>query len=238
MAVVFSHAMGITPVGASILRSTNQFISITPESEMHYGHGHPNAHMIQDQAALGVDTFLTFSTDLITQARIWLQRTRSRLYDRVLERWQIPANNPMSVNQAFLMATRQGALALRRPDLGVIRVGAKADLVVFNGRSPGMLGWRDPVAAVILHANVGDIAHVLVDGKFRKRDGKLTFDGYDAVADRLLASAERIQKAIVDRPDPVIEGRHWGLSEYGHAEVVNACHGSSTGYGKQFLQKD
>ncbi|OTA62347.1 amidohydrolase family protein [Hypoxylon sp. EC38] len=237
-AMVFSHAMGITPIGASILRSTNQFVSITPESEMHYGHGHPNAHLIQDQAALGVDTFLTFSTDLITQARIWLQRTRSRLYDKVLERWEIPANNPMSVNQAFLMATRQGALALRRPDLGVIRVGAKADLVVFNGRSPALLGWRDPVAAVILHASVGDIEHVLVDGKFKKRDGKLTFDGYDAVVDRFLASAERIQKAMVDQPDPVIEGRHWGLSEYGHAQVVNACHGSSTGYGKQFLHKD
>ncbi|KAI1141668.1 amidohydrolase family protein [Hypoxylon sp. FL0543] len=238
MAVVFSHAMGITPLGARILRSTNQFISITPESEMHYGHSHPNGHLIQDQASLGVDTFLTFSTDLMTQARIWLQRTRSRLYDQVLERWEVPANNPMSVNQAFLMATRQGALALRRPDLGAIRVGAKADLVVFNGRSPGLLGWRDPVAAVILHASVGDIEHVLVDGKFRKRNGKLTFEGYDSVVDRFLASAERIQKAMVDQPDPVIEGRFWGGCEYGHATVVKACRGSGTGYGQQFLHKD
>ncbi|KAI0839908.1 amidohydrolase family protein [Hypoxylon sp. FL0890] len=237
-AVVFSHAMGITPRGARILRSTNQFISITPESEMHYGHSHPNAHMIQDQASLGVDTFMTFSSDLMTQARIWLQRTRSRLYDQVLERWEVPSNNPMSVNQAFLLATRQGGLALRRPDLGVIRVGAKADLVVFNGRSPSMLGWRDPVAAVILHANVGDIEHVLVDGKFRKRNGKLTFDGYNSVVDRLLASAEKIQKAMVDQPDPVLEGRFWGGCEYGHATVVKTCRGSGTGYGEQFLHKD
>ncbi|KAI0887891.1 amidohydrolase family protein [Annulohypoxylon maeteangense] len=238
MAVVLSHAMGITPTVAAILRSTNQFISITPESELHYGHGHPNSHQIQDQASLGVDTFHTFSTDLLTQARIWLQRTRARLYDQVLERWEIPKNNPMSVNQAFLLATRQGGLALRRPDLGVIRVGAKADLVVFDGRTPGMLGWRDPVAAVILHANVGDIQHVLVDGKFRKRDGKLTFENYDSVIDRFLASAERVQKAAIDRPDPVIEGRFWGGCPYGLAAEVDASRGSGTGYGKQFLHKD
>ncbi|KAI2602101.1 Metallo-dependent hydrolase [Hypoxylon sp. NC1633] len=228
-AVVLSHAMDISPVGAMILRSTNQFISVTPESEMHYGLSHPNSHQIQDQASLGAIR--------LTQARVWLQRTRSRLYDDVLQRWEIPRNSPMSVNQAFLMATRQGGLALRRPDLGVIRVGAKADLVVFNGRSPGMLGWLDPVAAVILHANVGDIEHVVVDGKFQKRDGKLTFNNYASVVDRFLASAEKIQKASVSRPDPVIEGRFWGGCAYGHAVQVNASRGAGTGYGKEFLHK-
>ncbi|KAG4219712.1 hypothetical protein PC116_g31809 [Phytophthora cactorum] len=144
----------------------------------------------------------------------------------------------MSVNQAFLMATRQGGLALRRPDLGVIRVGAKADLVVFNGRSPGMLGWLDPVAAVILHANVGDIDHVIVDGKFRKRDGKLTYENYDAVVDRFLVSIERLQKAALETPAPVLEGRLWGGCEFGCAtEEVKVTRGSGTGYGKQFIEK-
>ncbi|KAI1482206.1 Metallo-dependent hydrolase [Daldinia eschscholtzii] len=237
MAVVFSHATDITPAEANILRSTNQFISITPESEMHYGHSHRTAHLIQEQGSLGVDTFTTFSSDLITQARIWLQRTRSRLFDQVLEGWKLPKNNPMSVNQAFLMATRQGGLALRRPDLGVIRVGAKADLVVFNGRSPGLLGWLDPVAAVILHANVGDIDHVIVDGKFRKRDGKLTYENYDAVVDRFLASTEQLQKAALETPAPVLEGRLWGGCEFGCATEVNVSRGSGTGYGKQFIEK-
>ncbi|KAI5866051.1 Metallo-dependent hydrolase [Durotheca rogersii] len=236
MAVVFSHAMGITPAGARLLQSTNQYISVTPESEMHYGLSHPNSHQILDQASLGVDTFQAFSTDLLTQARIWLQRTRSRLYDKVLEQWRIPTNSPMSVNQAFLLATRQGGLALRRPDLGVIRVGAKADLVVFDGRSPGMLGWRDPVAAVILHANVGDITHVVVDGRFQKRDGKLTFADYDAVAERLLASAARIQRALIERPEPIFEGRFWGGCEYGRALEVDASRGTGTGYGEKFLK--
>ncbi|KAI6082974.1 Metallo-dependent hydrolase [Hypoxylon rubiginosum] len=238
MAVVFSHAMGINTANSVVLRATNQYISITPESEMGYGISHPNGHLIQDQAALGVDTFLTFSTDMMTQARMWLQRTRAKLFDQTLQKWLIPVNSPMSANQAFLMATRHGGLALRRPDLGVIRVGAKADLLVFDGRSPGMLGWVDPVAAVILHANVGDIEHVMVDGKFRKRDRKLTFENYDAVVDRFLASAAKLQKAVVERPDPVHEGRFWGGCEYGHADEVNISREpGTTGYGKQFIHR-
>ncbi|KAI1303832.1 hypothetical protein F5Y03DRAFT_359215 [Xylaria venustula] len=93
-AVVFSHGPGLTAAQAQLLRSTNQFLSVTPESEMHYGHGHTYSHQILDQSALGVDTHLTFSTDIITQARLWLQRTRSRLFDEVLEHWEIPARNP------------------------------------------------------------------------------------------------------------------------------------------------
>ncbi|KAI5917341.1 hypothetical protein F4810DRAFT_60660 [Camillea tinctor] len=236
-AVVFSHGTGISPSSASLLRATDQFISITPESEMHYGHSHPYAHHAMDQAALGVDTHFTFSTDLLTQARIWLQRTRSRLYDDVVERWRIPSSSPMSAAQAFLLATRQGARALRRPDLGVVRVGAKADLVVFEGRSPGMLGWNDPVAAVVLHANVGDMVHVLVDGKFRKRDGRLVFEDYEGrVAGPFLRTAEKLQSVLLEMPPPVLDGRMFGFGcEYARTEVADVQRGDGDGYGELFL---
>ncbi|KJK75074.1 hypothetical protein H634G_09709 [Metarhizium anisopliae BRIP 53293] len=160
--VVFSHASFITAQGAELLRSTNQYISITPESEMHYGHTHPHSYMLQDQAALGVDTHFTYSGDILTQARLWLQSVRYYFSWGVLQDWGLPSRNPMSANQAFKLATRAGGLALRRPDLGVIQVGAKADLVVWNARkSLSMVGWTDPVAAVILHANAGDVLDVM-----------------------------------------------------------------------------
>lgn len=127
---MFSHASLLTAAGAELLRQTNQYVSITPESEMHYGHDHPHSHLIQDQAALGIDTHFTCSTDILTQARMWLQTVRLIFSRKVLEGWELPTNNPMSVNQAYLMATRHGGLALHRPDLGVLAVGAKADLVV------------------------------------------------------------------------------------------------------------
>ncbi|KAF2848661.1 Metallo-dependent hydrolase, partial [Plenodomus tracheiphilus IPT5] len=193
--IIFSHASFISPPDLTALRSTNQYISTTPESELHYGHLHPVANLIQDQTALGVDTHFTFSTDMVGQARIWLQKLRAERFEPVLiGEKKIPLNNPMSVEQAFHLITRAGALALRRPDLGIISRGAKADVVVFDGESPNMLGWGDAVAAIVLHSNVGDVEHVVIGGEWVKRDGKLLFGGYRDVKRRFLESARRIQR--------------------------------------------
>lgn len=56
---VFSHASFATAQDAKLLRETNQFISNTPESEMHYGHTHEHSYDMMDQMSLGEDTFLS-----------------------------------------------------------------------------------------------------------------------------------------------------------------------------------
>ncbi|KAI1805198.1 hypothetical protein F4811DRAFT_516216 [Daldinia bambusicola] len=232
--IVISHASQISAHGAELLRQTNQHISITAESEMHYGHLHPTSHLILDQASLGVDTHFTFSTDILTQARLWLQSTRSRLYKTAIDNWQIPANSPMSVNQAFLLATRNGGLALGRPDLGVIKPDAKADILIWDGRSPGMLGWVDPISAVVLHANVGDIKDVIVGGEFRKREGKLVVEDYAGIQDRFLQSAKRVQAKLKEIPLPAPEGRFKGEYPYAPVLEVDVQRGEGTGYGPIF----
>lgn len=234
--VVFSHSSFITADDLQLLRSTNQYISITAESEMQYGHGHPHSYYAQDQASLGIDTHFTYSSDILTQARMWLQSARHYFYNQVLENWNVPTYNPMSVNQAFLLATRSGGLALRRPDLGVIKVGAKADLVVWDAEnSPSMLGWEDPVAAIILHANIGDILHVLIDGKFVKKDKKLVNSEYPNIRKNFLQAAKKIQKIWKDIPYPTYEGTFTSGYSYGKPQPVNVQRGSGTGYGTQFL---
>ena len=230
--IVFSHASFLTAHGASLLRSANQYISITPESEMHYGHTHPISYNIQDQASLGVDTHFTFSTDVLTQARLWLQQARYEAYEDVLDRWELPYNNPMSVNQAFLLATRSGGLALRREDLGVIAEGAKADVVVWDGGSPSLLGWTDPVAAVMLHASVGDVESVVVDGKWVKKEGKLTVGDYKSVRAKFLQTARRIQDVWKNTPLPTLEQLQVPF-EYpiARAKTADVQRGEGNGYG-------
>ncbi|RAH69400.1 amidohydrolase family protein [Aspergillus aculeatinus CBS 121060] len=168
-------------------------------------------------AALGVDVRFTYSTDILTQARLWHQSTRLAFYRWVLQNWKIPAHNPMSVDQAILLATRKGGLALRRPDLGIIAVGTNADVVARDGSTPGMLGWDDPVAAIILHANVGDIKHVLVD-------------------DRFLATASKIQAIWKAKAYPVSEGEfpESGFA-YSRVPLSNTQRGEGDEYGEQFL---
>ena len=232
--IVFSHASFLTSTGADLLRSTNQYISITPELEMHYGQTHPVNYLIQDQASLGVDTHITFSTNILTQARLWPQQSRYNQYSDVLRRWELPGSNPMSVEQALLLATRHGALALRRDDLGAIAVGPKAALVIWDGASPPLLGWVDPVAAVILHASVGDIEAVLVDGKWAKRDGKLVAPGYADARVRFLRTARRLQALWRDLPLPETPAEF-----NGHAVVdpdrADVLRGPGDGYGNVYI---
>ena len=200
---------------------------------MHYGHSHPFSQLIEDQAALGVDTHFTYSTDMVGQARLWLQKLRLLKFEEVLHDLEVPVNNPMSVEQAFYLITRAGALALRREDIGIIAVGAKADLAIFDGETPNLLGWEDAVAAIILHSNVGDIEHVLVDGKFVKRDGKLTFDGYGDVKKRFVASAKKIQNIWkgIDSSFTWADGQKFlNLTDYGFTEEIDTLRGEGTGY--------
>ena len=216
---IFSHGGFISDDGKALLREKNHFLSVTPESEMHYGHGQSSCFDIPDKTSIGLDSPFVCSGDVINQARIWLGTNRSLRYNATLDKGLIPRQNPMNVKEAFLMATRQGGLALHRQDLGVIAVGAKADLVVFDGDSPNMCGWQDPVAAVLLHANVGDIQHVLIDGEFKKRNGKLELaEPWGEVGARLKALAARAQEA--NKNPPKLWDTVWG-KPFGDVETVS-----------------
>ncbi|KAM0280471.1 hypothetical protein ACHAQH_004050 [Verticillium albo-atrum] len=228
--IVFSHASYLGFSAHQLLKSTNQHISITPESELHYGHLHPTSHLLLDQASLGVDTHFTFSTDILTQARLWLQRVRAIFYAQGLDAWKVPTNNPMSVSQAFMLATAGGARALRRRDLGVLEPGAKADVVLWDGSSPALLGWDDPVAAVMLHASVADIDTVIVDGVVKKHRGRLEVDGYEELRTRFLASARRIQGVMKDTPLPLPEGVFMSGAELTRVQEADILPGNGTGY--------
>ncbi|EWY84332.1 hypothetical protein FOYG_14084 [Fusarium oxysporum NRRL 32931] len=232
---VFAHSTQITYEDTVLLRSTNQHISITPETEMGQGLGHEHSALILDQAALGVDSHGYVSTDLVTQGRVWLQSTRAKINDQVLENWQILASSPMSVTQAFLLITRNGGLALRRPDLGVLSVGAKADIVVWDGTSPGMLGWLDPVAAIILHSNPGDVEHVLVDGKFVKRDFKLTARNLESIRARFLEAARKAQNDWRKIPYPEKQEFFMSGARLRDPDQVDVTAGDGTGYGQLYL---
>lgn len=134
---------------------------------------------------------------MIGQMRIWLQSTRLGLYQETLDRFKIPSNTPMTVRQAFLLGTRNGGLALKQPDLGVLRVGAKADVLVFSTDAIGLVGWSDPVAAVVLHSNVADIEDIYVDGQLVKKGGKLVVDWQgEGFADRLRESGIKFRDAL------------------------------------------
>lgn len=82
-------------------------------------------------------------------------------------------------------ATTVGADALGRPELGRLRVGGPADLVVVDLRGVGVV--RDPVQAAIDGATGADVEHVLVAGRQVVRSGEVV--GLDGARLRRTAQA-------------------------------------------------
>lgn len=94
---------------------------------------------------------------------------------------------------ALDMATRDGARALGRPDLGRIQPDARADLVVLDATRPHMVPLHDPVSQVVYAARADDVTHTVVDGRVVYAERR--FETLDVA--RTLADAEAAARRLV-----------------------------------------
>ncbi|WP_336244484.1 chlorohydrolase family protein [Roseovarius autotrophicus] len=85
-------------------------------------------------------------------------------------------------------ATRHGAQALGRNDIGVLRAGAKADLAVFDLNDTVMAPTIDPVQTLILGATGRVTRATIVDGRLSMRAGEVA--GIDMKAARAQAQTQ------------------------------------------------
>lgn len=86
---------------------------------------------------------------------------------------KVKAGDPtvMSPRQALYAATRGGALAQGRTDCGIMKVGAKADLIVLPTDTINMHPVHDLLNNIVYSASGSDIRMTMVDGKVLYRDG-------------------------------------------------------------------
>jgi 5-methylthioadenosine/S-adenosylhomocysteine deaminase len=97
-------------------------------------------------------------------------------------------------------ATVGGAKALGRDDIGRLAPGKKADLVVVDLASPGMVPARDPLRSLVYHAADRAVRDVWVDGAQVVRDGEvLTMDQQKAGA--ILVEAQQRMIELVPKRD-------------------------------------
>jgi 5-methylthioadenosine/S-adenosylhomocysteine deaminase len=171
--------------------------SVAPEPEMAQGHGHPITGRLRKLGAapsLGVDLESVISGDMLTVARIALSHQRS--LDNFACRaatGAIPAASTIPVREALSWITVEGARMLGMADrLGTITPGKQADLVFIRADALNLWPVHDPVATVVMQANLANIDSVMVAGEWRKRDGKLLFRDLDRVKTELARSGSRI----------------------------------------------
>ncbi|EXJ89452.1 hypothetical protein A1O3_02519 [Capronia epimyces CBS 606.96] len=176
--LIFSHSNAADMRDADLLKRRNAFVSCTPETEMQMALGEPLAFRPEfaSQCALGVDCHSNNSSDMMTQMRLALQYARARANQAFLDHGKLPRRLQALVEDAFNLATIQGARAVHMEDkIGTIAPGKLADLVLFATDSPAMIcaAQHNPLAAVVMHASVRDVDTVIVDGQIRKENGRL-----------------------------------------------------------------
>ena len=95
----------------------------------------------------------------------------------------------ISATEAFSMATTWAAKALHREDLGCLREGAMADLVVVDMNQVHLRPCYNPVSHLVYVARSGDVQDVMVAGRMLMKDRVLT----TIDEERLL---EKLSKAV------------------------------------------
>lgn len=180
--ILLSHATGLDAKEVAKLVETKVPISSTPDTEAQMGFGWPVAFTSGINTTFGVDCHTSSTSSILALARSASHMARQQ--DAVAEtengtgaprRMHLSPRG--STQEAFNAATINGARAVLLGDhIGSIKVGKLADLVIFDApSSPSMscVSESDPLAAVVRHSDVRDVEGVIVDGVWRKKNGKI-----------------------------------------------------------------
>jgi 5-methylthioadenosine/S-adenosylhomocysteine deaminase len=101
------------------------------------------------------------------------------------------------------LATIGGAKALGMENqVGSLEIGKKADLITFDLMNPYITPTRDPITSIFLYGTPGDIDNVICDGRFLKKDRKMTtIDLTDSLLSAQKTCNEIIEKFFEEHPD-------------------------------------
>jgi 5-methylthioadenosine/S-adenosylhomocysteine deaminase len=96
----------------------------------------------------------------------------------------------------FNAATVGGARALLREDIGRLKVGAKADLVLVDIKHPSMMPMREPLRSLLYVAADRAVRDVYVDGHRVVADGRAVNIDYQAASERLEEAQKRSLREV------------------------------------------
>ncbi|MGB9712034.1 MAG: amidohydrolase [Dissulfurimicrobium hydrothermale] len=180
------HCVSLDKDDIKLLARKRARVAHCPESNLKLASGvAPIAEMIQEGVivALGTDGAAS-NNDLDLMSEM---DTAAKLQKGIMKD---PTFVPAS--QALAMATTWAAKALHREDLGVLRKGAQADLVVVDLNQVHLRPCYNPVSHIVYVARSGDVQDVIASGRVLMEDRRLTtIDEED-----LLSRLKRIVQAI------------------------------------------
>ena len=120
--------------------------------------------------------------------------------DLVNAEGRMPERLELTVRDALRWGTASGAHAMGLEDrIGSIAAGKQADVIVLGGGRLHMTPMADPVGCLVAQANPSNVKHVLVAGRFVKRDGELCAVDPSRARDLANSAWERVSRRISDQ---------------------------------------
>ena len=222
--LLFSHGNACTDSELDLIATHHCGISATPETELQMGMGHPIAFKAVDagcNVGLGIDVTSNQSNDMFASMRLLLQVERARDNAAL---GSPPLQIKRKSEEALFMATLGGSKSIGLDHLvGSITPGKRADLIVTRCDDMNVTPVINPVGTLMFHAHVGNIDTVIIDGKIRKRDGKVLHVDWPDLRDDLRKRAARVVQLATQ--SPAAPGDLW-------RSVITCSDASSLGKGR------
>ncbi|MCE1196169.1 8-oxoguanine deaminase, partial [bacterium] len=173
--VWFAHGIFFNDEELDLLASTKTGVAHCPSSNMRLGSGICRVREMLDRGVpvgLAVDgSASNDSSDMLGEARqaLLLQRIRY-------------GSKGIAAREVLSAATRGGAALLGFDQAGALKEGALADIALFDVMKLEYAGaLSDPVAALLFSGYDHGVDHLIVNGKFVVRSGKLSGEGLGGV---------------------------------------------------------
>jgi cytosine/adenosine deaminase-related metal-dependent hydrolase len=183
---IYVHSASLSADSYHRIAATGGSISVATESEQSAGQGYPPTWAIRAHGipvSLSMDTSVWWSGDLFSAMRSTLGADRSREHLEAHAKGNTVTHSSLRAEHVVAWATRGGAAALGRSDIGSLEVGKKADVVLLkNEHSPVSFPVLNVYGHVAFQAQRADVHTVLVKGRVVKHEGRLV--GIDLAAAR------------------------------------------------------
>lgn len=181
-----AHCVCLNEREIRLFGSTNTGVCHCPTSNMRLASGiAPIRKMLDAKVRVGLGVDGSASNDsghLLNEAR------QAMLLQRV-------GGNPaaLTARQALELATRGGASALGRDDVGALAPGMAADIIAYRIDTPAFAGAQTDPAAALVFCHPGGVDYSIINGRVVVRDGALVtlelprlVEAHNRIAQRLM----------------------------------------------------
>ncbi|HQA07731.1 MAG TPA: amidohydrolase [Syntrophomonadaceae bacterium] len=189
--VIAAHCVHLSDEDIAILKKYGVGVAHNPESNMKLASGIARVpRMLAEGIAVGLGTDGASSNNDLDM----LQETRTCA---LLHKVNSMDPTVLPAEQALSMATAIGAKALHMEDqIGCLRPGYKADLILINLNQPHMIPRYDLIANLVYAGKAGDVDTVIIDGRIVMENRQLTTIDEKQVLEKCKEIAERLVHAM------------------------------------------